>query len=414
MTKNLLIALVAIISLAPLASTAADKPKKEKTEEQDNEKVQFRFGGRVDGYVFTDTYKGVESGGGLQYLMPARPVIGGDGKDANAEGTLRFGIATTRLNVGAAYNFTEKFRSSAFVEIDFMGAGGANPLNLIRLRHAFLKLEWTRDELLVGQTSHLMLVDQIAPSTVIFGAGYPINPLSRPIQVRYTHQFGNIVNLAVAASMFAGTEGQMQSVAMTPDIALRVMVGDPSRNMIGAAGSFKSIEPRMEVVHDRKARMNALSGAIFGIVHPIPQFSIRAFGIVGQDLQTLGMTGMFAPVQGGTGYSPSTTVSAWVDLAGDVGCGFSVGLFGGYQKNIGTFDPIITADVITAADQLGVDFFYRISPRVWYTYKKLSFGLEYLFTQASWAEKFDQYYLPETLLPIATNHRVSLMARFNF
>lgn len=414
MAKNLLIALVAVLSFTPLISTAADKREKKEQKQQDKEKVQFRFGGRVDGYVFTDTYKGVESGGGLQYLMPARPVINPDGTDENAEGTLRFGIATTRLNVGAAYNFTEKFRSSAFVEIDFMGAGGANPLNLIRLRHAFLKLEWTRDELLVGQTSHLMLVDQIAPSTVIFGAGYPINPLSRPIQVRYTHQFGKIVNLAVAASMFAGTEGQMQSVAMTPDIALRVMVGDPSRNMIGAAGSFKSIEPRMEVVHDRKARMNALSGAIFGIVHPIPQFSIRAFGIVGQDLQTLGMTGVFAPVQGGTGYTPSTTASAWLDLAGDVGHGFSVGLFGGYQKNLGTFDPIITADVVTPSDQLGVDFFYRISPRVWYTYKKLSFGLEYLFTQASWSEKFDQYYLPQTLLPIATNHRVSLMARFNF
>lgn len=414
MAKNLLIALVAIISFTSLIAAAADKREKKEQKQQDKEKVQFRFGGRVDGYVFTDTYKGVESGGGLQYLMPARPVINPDGTDENAEGTLRFGIATTRLNVGAAYNFTEKFRSSAFVEIDFMGAGGANPLNLIRLRHAFLKLEWTRDELLVGQTSHLMLVDQIAPSTVIFGAGYPINPLSRPIQVRYTHQFGSLVNLAVAASMFAGTEGQMQSVAMTPDIALRVMVGDPSRNMIGAAGSFKSIEPRMEVVHDRKARMNALSGAIFGIIHPIPQFSIRAFGIVGQDLQTLGMTGVFAPVQGGTGYTPSTTASAWLDLAGDVGHGFSVGLFGGYQKNLGTFDPIITADVVTPSDQLGVDFFYRISPRVWYTYKKLSFGLEYLFTQASWSEKFDQYYLPQTLLPIATNHRVSLMARFNF
>lgn len=401
------------ISLAILAMSSTLSLAAQQDSVSSKEKIKLRFGGRVDAYVFTDTHKGVESGGGLQYLMPSRPEFDKNGKDLNEQGSLRFGVATTRLNLGASYNFSPKFRSSAFVEIDFMGAGGQNPLNLIRLRHAFINLEWAKSSVLIGQTSHLMQIDDIAPPTVIFGCGYPINPLSRPVQLRYTHQLG-IVNLSAAVAMFAGTEGAMQSSAMTPDLTLRVMVGNAQHAMIGAAGSFKSITPRMTVVADQEARMNAVSGAIFGVIRPLSFMAIRAYAIVGQDLQTLSMTGMFAPIQGGQGYTPSTTVSTWLDLDFALPKGFALGLFAGYQKNLGTFDPIVSAQIVTPTAEQGIDYFYRISPRLWYNYKKLSFGLEYLFTQASWADQFDKFYLPVTTLPLATDHRVSLLARFNF
>lgn len=397
-----LLALGSTLSLSAQTDSTADK-----------EKIKLRFGGRVDASIFTDTHNGVEGGGGLQYRMPSRPELDQNGVNLNERGSLRFGIATTRLNLGASYNFSKKFRSSAFIEVDFLGAGGDNPLNLIRLRHAFINLEWTNSSIIIGQTSHLMQVDPITPSTVLFGSGSPINPLARPIQLRYTHQLG-IVNLSAAVAMFSGAEGRMQSWAMTPDVALRVMVGDPNRAMIGAAGSFKSITPRMTVVADQNARMNAASGALFGTIRPLPFMDIRAYAIVGQDIQTLAMTGMFAPIQGGMGYTPSTTVSTWLDLAFALPKGFSVGLFGGYQKNLGTLDPIISSKIVTPSNELGINYFYRISPRLWYTYKKLSFGLEYLFTQASWADKLDKYYLPITTLPLATDHRVSILARFNF
>lgn len=382
-------------------------------EEKKESKFHVKFGGRIDAYVYTDTYRGVESGGGLQYQLPARPVINASGEDLNAEGSLRFGIASSRLNVMGTYDFTPKFKASGFVEVDFMGTGSI--INLPRLRHAFVSLDWAEDRLLIGQTSHLLQVDEIAPPTVLFGSGYPFAPLSRPIQVQYTHRFGELFRLSGGVSMFYGQEGPMQSRAMTPDVAVRFTVGSSAKWLVGAGVSFKSIMPQLAVVEDPNARLNAFSGAVFGMVRPISWLAIRAYLFAGQDPQTLGLTGMFAPMVGGLGYAPNLTGSGYVDFEAKLPEGFSVGLFGGYQQNFGTWDPIITAQVWTGGEAAGLDSFFRIAPRVWYSYRgKLEFGLEYLYNQSSWAGTFDRYYLPETLLPAAVDHRVMLLARFNF
>ena len=398
--KRLLILCVGVFGLS--ASAQEEAPK-----------FHVKFGGRIDAYVFTDTYRSYESGGGLQYIVPSKPVINSAGEDLNAEGSLRFGIATSRFNVMGTYDFTPTFKASGFVEIDFMGTGAI--INLPRIRHAFVSLDWTRDRLLIGQTSHLMQVDEIAPPTVIFGSGYPFAPLSRPVQVQYTRRLGELFRLSVAASMFYGQEAPMQSRAMTPDVAVRFTAGSSANWLVGAAASFKSILPRLPVVADPDARLNAWSAAVFGMVRPTNWLAIRAYAFAGQDPQTLGMTGLFAPMVGGAGYAPNLTGSAYLDFEAALGKGFSVGLFGGYQQNFGTWDPVITSQVWTGGEEQGLDCFYRIAPRLWYSYKgKLDFGLEYLYNGASWAASIDKYTLPETLLPAAVDHRVMLLARFNF
>lgn len=374
-----------------------------------------KFGGRVETYIFTDTYKGVESGGGLQYQFPARPQIDPiHGDDHSREGTLRFGIASTRLNVGADYKVSDKVSSNAFVEADFMGAGGSNPINIVRLRHAYFKLNFGKSSLLMGQTSHLQLVEEIAAPTVVFGSGYPINPLARPIQVRYSRQIIPFVNLDVAASMFPGTEGKMQSSAMTPDLSVRLMAGTPIFGVVGVAGGFKSLTPKTAVVADQHQRMNAWNASVFGMMNFARRFTVRAFLIWGQDLQSLGMTGFFAPTLDRGAYLPTGTISTWGDLNANLGNGFQTGIFLGYQKNLGTCKPIDVEQMVGPADQIGVEDFYRIAPRLWYNLRKFSFGLEYLFTQASWGKEFDSTYRPTSYMPSATNHRVMLLGRFNF
>lgn len=383
---------------------------------QEKEKIDLKFGGRIDLYVFTDTYRGVESGSGVQYQMPSRPNIDpATGEDLNRVSSLRYGISSTRLNLLGTYRLSSKATSSAFVEVDFMGAGGSNPINLLRLRHAFFKIDWTSGHsLLFGQTSHLQLVEQIAAPTVIFGAGYPISPLARPLQVRYTLCPAQNVNLAFAASMFGGNQGQMQSSAMTPDLTLRAMVGDVSKAMIGATVGFKSLAPRGAQVVDKNTRLNAWSGSVFGAIVPAKSLKISGMAIIGQDMQSLGMTGVFAPGVDGRSYVPSTTVSAWIDLNYDLRAGFKLGLFAGYQKNLGTSSPIMTDHIVGAASEIGINDFYRLSPRLWYDYKRLSFGVEYLYTGARWSDELDQYYRPASFLPQAIDHRVMLLARFNF
>lgn len=402
--KSIYLVLLLLLSV----SVGAQEQKEERTP-----KLKFKFGGRIDAYLFADTYRGVETGGGLQYLMPARPEINSVGADLNAEGRLQFGIASSRLNVMGSYDFTPDFKASGFVEVDFLGTGSI--INLPRLRHAFVSLDWRADRLVVGQTSHLLQVDEIAPPTVLFGGGYPFAPLSRPIQVQYTHTFGTMFRVSAAASMFYGQEAVMQSRAMTPDLSVRFTAGSSAKWLVGAGFGFKSIAPQLAVVLDPNKRLNAISGAVFGMVRPTNWLAIRAYLFAGQDAQTLGLTGMFAPMVGGLGYAPSLTGSGYLDLEFTLPRGFSLGLFGGYQRNFGVWDPIITSQVWAGTEGEGLDSFFRVAPRLWYSYKgKLDFGLEYLYNQASWSASFDRYYLPEALLPAAVNHRLMLLARFNF
>lgn len=376
-------------------------------------KVRVRLTGRVDAVAFTDTYRSAEVGGGLQYLFPSRPIFDLQGVDQNRDGSLRFGISTSRLGVGASSQLTEKVSAEGYVEMDLMGPSSTNVVGPPRLRHAFVKVNIGRSGLLFGQTSHLMHVDELAPSTVTFGGGYPINTLARPIQIRFSQHLGKRWAVVVAASMFAGHAGTMQSSAMTPDISARAIYKSANGSMVGAAGGFQSIEPRMEGMN-RNSRMNTGYAAVFEQANFCKGYAIRAFAAYGGNMDVFGLTGGFAPTSSLGGYSALITTSGWADFETAVYAGFQFGVFGGYQKNLGSDRLIDKTNIVTAKDQLGLDSFYRVAPRAWYHYKMLSFGLEYMYTEALWAHTFNTHYRATSTLAPVGDHRVTLLARFNF
>lgn len=399
--------------LALTVSTAISKPKKE----VDSTKVNVKFGGRIDVMAYFDTYNSVDSRNGVQYWFPKAPQYNSLGEDINFQNRVRFSIASTRLNFTVNVPKIGKTATGkAFVEADFMGVNEA-VMTGIRLRHAYFLIDWEKQSLLMGQTSHLMMIDDIAPSMITFGGGFPLNTLNRPIQFRFTQRFLENSSLDVAAAMFSGREGDMQSIATIPDIHARLNFGF-GKHQFGVAGGLKVIKPRALTADSTKATQNVVSfDALVYYKVKLNGHALAAFVIWGQDPDALSLIGGFAPLYRDRekldySYAPTSTISAWIDYQTPKYKGFYAGCFIGGQKNLGSMQKL---DLTKASiSNFGIDAFARVAPRIMYDYKMFTFGVEYMFSVASWAKEFDQYYCPTKLFAPTFDNRISLLARFKF
>lgn len=409
MRKILLLLL--LVSVQTLAAKNDSIPQTE---------VTFKFGGRIDVEMYYDSYKNIESRNGLQYNFPDKPNYNPAGEDINFQPRLRFGVAPTRLNL--AVNATNVMGADVkgYVEIDFMGVAD-NVLSSLRMRHAYVNMQWKSRSLLFGQTSHLTMVDEISANTVTFGGGFSIHPLNRPVQVQFRQNFGKASNVTLAAAIFGGVFGDQQSYALMPDIQLRVMLGDPAGFMYGAVGGVKSIKPRLltatESLTDKK--VVTFDAAVFARYTFAGGYAVRLYGLWGQDLTPLSIIGGYAPLYSERdmddyGYAPISAVSAFLDFdSKQYSSGLQWGIFGGWQHNLGSTKEI---DLERAAiPNSGINTHWRVAPRVYYNYKKfLTFGLEYMLSCAVWGQEMDLYYKPITTYKPTYNNRITFLTRFKF
>ena len=61
----------------------------------------------------------------------------------------------------------------------------------VRLRHAYLNLDWGKPSLLLGQTWHPLYGD-VAPQILNLNMGAPFQPFSRAPQIRFRYKTGDI------------------------------------------------------------------------------------------------------------------------------------------------------------------------------------------------------------------------------
>ena len=388
-------------------------------EEPKSEKITFKFGGRIDFFLLSDTYESKETCNGAQYFFPLAPLYNDKGENLNYVNRLRASVVPSRLN--ATVNVPEllRARGKGYVEIDFMGLSEAT-LGMIRLRHAFFSLEWQKTELLFGQTSHLAMVDEIAPNVVRSGGGNPIHPLSRPIQVQFHGKPSENITLSVAAALFSGETGRAQSYALLPDLHLRFTAGDPADGFFGGVvGGYKLLKPRISTADGSRAEetTGSFDAAAFARYSFGRGYSLTAYGIRGGNLSPFDMLGGYASLHEDADrqdyrYANVGSYSAWLDFETRRFSGWSMGIFGGIQQYTGS-----SKDISVYGSNIryyGIEGFWHISPRVWYTYRKLSFGLEYLLSSAKWARTFDDRYKATDSYSPTYNNRVVLLARFAF
>ncbi|PIE86275.1 MAG: hypothetical protein CSA05_01425 [Bacteroidia bacterium] len=379
--------------------------KVEKTGKTDKE--EKKFGVEIHGFVryeaFFDTRKVLESRDGDIRFWPLQPVYDAKGKDIYDRTYLNMLGIQTRLNAKITGPDALGAKTSAFIEGDFIGRSQSD-ISQLRLRHAFIKLNWEKFELLLGETWHPMFVPECFPGVLAMGAGTPFHALNRSAQIRGTVKLGRSVKVIGAllghrdfASVGPAGENVLRNSGL-PDAQLQVKIGCPKSLFLGATVGYKTITPRLITDKGFKTEKSISSfnaSAFLRITTKPVSFKLEA--ITGQNLTHLKMLGGYAKRAYAFDiddyeYTNLNATSIWADIHTN-NPKFEIGVFGGYTYMNGADDEVDNSVVYARGGN--IDNLLRIAPRIVLKSGKLHVGVEASFDEAAYATKFDAERTPK-------------------
>jgi hypothetical protein len=357
------------------------------------------FSGYVMTDVFYDTRQTTSIREGFFLLYPQGPANGPDGVDANARPTFNILSIQTRAALAATGPDVLGAKTFAFVEAEFFGTSDAD-VNGLRLRHAYLKLEWPRTELLIGQYWHPLFVAECFPDVVSFDTGAPFQPFNRSPQVRLTRAFGR---LSLAATALAqrdftsnGPNGPSSIYlrnAAQPEFDLRLQYvarndARKTETVAGLAGDLMTVAPRIATDAGYATEEKLTSAAAMAYFkRKWARWTFKAEAFWGQNAHHLTMIGGYGVREVvdrltlAWSYTPVAVFTAWTEVMTNWPGPWQTGLFSGYAKNLGAPREITGATFSRGAD---IDVIYRVSPRLLYNIGKVRLAGEIELTAASY------------------------------
>lgn len=374
------LAIFSILALVAIAASAQVEGKKD---------FEFKIYGQVRGDLFYNSRANEESVDGLFYSYPKDYNYDTNGKDLNATPNSNFYLLYSRLGLDVKGPQIGSANTSAKIEFDFRGSG--TTLSLIRLRHAYINLNWGKSSLLVGQTWN-PLYGEVAPQILNLNMGAPFQPFSRAPQIRYRF---NTTGLQLTAAaiwqsqyLSNGPDGKSNKYiknSCVPELYLGID-HKTSNLIVGAGIDMLSLVPRTQnVVNDTTVykvneRITTISGEVH-IKYTTPMWYFAAKSVLGSNLTQCSMLGGYGvksidKTTGQQEYSPNRNSSSWVNVVW--GKKWKVGVFGGYMKNLGTTDPVSKMyGTGTNVDQIVCG-----SAEVTYNLPHWKIGMEYNYTTA--------------------------------
>jgi hypothetical protein len=209
----------------------------------------YKFYGQIRTDLFYNSRANEETVDGLFYMYPKDKVYDADGKDLNATANGSFYALYTRMGLDVQGPKLGNAKTSAKVELDFRGSG--TTFSVVRLRHAYLNLDWGTSALLLGQTWHPLYGD-VAPQILNLNMGAPFQPFSRAPQIRYRYKTGDIqiTGAALWQSQYLsqGPEGKSQKYiknSCVPEIYAGIDYKHKGL-LIGAGIEMVSLTPRTQ------------------------------------------------------------------------------------------------------------------------------------------------------------------------
>ncbi|MCT4646966.1 MAG: hypothetical protein N4A74_18395, partial [Carboxylicivirga sp.] len=129
---------------------------------QENKKT---FNVEIHGFVgvnaYLDTRQSASARNGNIYLFPKPFKDDGAGNDLNDASYSDIDAAFSRFNIGVSGPDMFGAKSFAFIEGDFLGDKSQDNQDVnFRLRHAFIRLNWDKTSLLVGQYWHPLFITE--------------------------------------------------------------------------------------------------------------------------------------------------------------------------------------------------------------------------------------------------------------
>ncbi|MCL3782546.1 hypothetical protein EMN47_19350 [Prolixibacteraceae bacterium JC049] len=410
MRRILLAGLCVALTMTVMASSPESKEKK--------------WGVKLSGFVKTDmmvdTRQTVSAREGHFLLWPAAEKLDKNGKDINDKLNTNFLSLQSRLTVKITGPDAFGAKTSGVIEGDFFAQKNDN-VNLFRMRHAFVKLNWEKSELMVGQYWNPLFITDCYPATISFNSGVPIVSFARNPQIRFTHKLGSFKLMGAAVTQrdhsSRGPEGVSSSYlrnAGVPDLHAQLHYGVTAANGVklvtGVGMATKWIVPRLEsngYKVDEKVNGTSFIGFAKLTTKPLT-FKVAASH--GENLADVLNIGGFAVKEvkdaetGEQKYTPLTNTNMWTDIHTN-GKKWQVGIFAGVTKNNGTKDKI--SATTNAVYGLGTDIkqLIRVSPRFFVNSGKMRFGVEWEHTVAKMvtSTKRDLNALPVDVKNITNN-----------
>ncbi len=362
-----------------------------------------KFGVKLSGFIRNDmvynTRQVTSARGENQFvLMPKGISKNADDNDINETPNFNLVGLNTRMKIAITGPDAFGAKTSGVIETDFFGTA-ATKFNL-RMRHAFMKLNWEKAELVAGQAWHPTFVPQCFPGTVSFGGGAPFNALARVPQIKLTYKLGsiNLIGVMMSQGHFKGKAPAGSHInSGIPELHAQLQFKNESL-IAGAGFGYQVLRPQL--VFEETVNSTTMFGFLKYKAAPI---TIKLYGMMGQNNDNTLMMGGYAvsDIDEVTGlikeYTPFNTMNAWVDLHTN-GKTVQYGLFFGYSENLGATD-----DIVGITDENGeakssfvgrwstsIQSFMKVSPRVIWTSGKFKVGVELEYFSVNYLDYKDE------------------------
>lgn len=391
---------------------------------QEESKFGIKFSGFVKNDFFFDSRQTIAAREGHFLLWPSPEYLDENGNDIYAKANFNFLAIQSRLKIAITGPDAFGAKTSGVIEGDFFAQGNLN-INLLRLRHAFVKLNWTNIEVLAGQYWNPLFVTDCFPGTVSFNTGTPLQSFARNPQLRVTYRTGSLKLTAAALSQRGyvtfGEIGPSSSYlrnSATPDMHLQLQYGSKNDNkgtgfILGGGLAYKSIVPRLEnkigiapndVVYKVSEKVHGLTAIGFSKL-TTSLLTIKFEARYGENISDLLAISGFAVKEitdlttGELSYTPLQSMTFWGEVHTNGKIQF--GVFGGFLKNLGTKDPMSDVDNDVYGLATDISTLFRISPRVIINSGKTRVAFELEYTSAAYGVNYDLNYIPENTTEIA-------------
>ncbi|MEX2369782.1 MAG: hypothetical protein WD578_02160 [Bacteroidales bacterium] len=398
------------------------------TAQEKEQNFGIKFTGFVKNDFFWDSRQTTCAREGHFLLWPAPEMLDIHGVDINDKPNFNFLAIQSRLSIAITGPEAFGAKTSGLIEGDFFAQSEDN-INLLRMRHAFVKFNWTNTELLTGQYWNPLFVTDCFPGTVSFNTGTPLQSFARNPQIRLTQSFGPVKLMAAALSQrdyasrgpapydnttTIGSTSFLRNSAM-PDMHLQVHyhtgAGESGVSLVAGAGiAYKVLVPRLSstqfmMTHQVKEKVSGLTAIAFTKITTVP-ITFKLQSRYGENIDDVLSVSGFAVknvedmVTGRRSYTPLQNLTFWGEIHTN-GTKVQAGIMGGYLKNLGTKDPMSDPGNQVYGLATNISSLYRISPRVIFTSNKTKLAVEIEYTAAAYGSDYDVNYIPQTVVPVA-------------
>ncbi len=396
--KKILFALLIIIPSLIKAQESKEEPK-----------YGITFNGFVKNDFFYDTRENYTIREGHFLLYPKEKKLDFDNNDINAISSFNFLSIQSRLTGKITAPDAFGAKTSGVLEADFFGNENASfvDANGFRLRHAFVKLNWAKTELLTGQYWHPFFIPGCFSEVVSFNTGVPMQPFSRNPQVRVTRKIGKM-SIAGALSAQRDFTSPISSSSLRysniPDLSAMFTYEtkneeSKSELLTGFVINYKSLLPLVTTTNGAKTfvtkeKVNGLSATAF-FKFKKPKYTVKLQGVYGQNLFDLTMLGGYVvnavtdTAKNRVSYKTLNNIAGWAEFNTN-GKKVQFGIWAGYTQNLGSSDTIVAySNKVGGTDATtrgaNIKSIARIAPRVVFIQEKFTFATELELTSAAYA-----------------------------